>query len=44
MNYGNGWMSDRLGGGIWLWTMIGALMVVLLVVLGYDNGPFIFGP
>ncbi len=31
MNYGgmNGWM----GGGMWLWTVIGVLVVVLLVVL-----------
>ena len=31
MNQGgmNGWM----GGGMWLWTVIGVLVVVLLVVL-----------
>lgn len=31
MNHGgmNGWM----GGGVWLWTVIGVLVVVLLVVL-----------
>lgn len=29
MNHTNGWM----GGGMWLWTVIGALVVVLLVVL-----------
>ena len=31
MNHGgmNGWM----GGGAWLWTVIGVLVVVLLVVL-----------
>jgi uncharacterized membrane protein len=29
MHYGNGWM----GGGMWLWTLIGVLVVVLLVVL-----------
>ena len=31
MNHGgmNGWM----GGGMWLWTVIGVLVVVLLVVL-----------
>jgi len=29
MHYGNGWM----GGGMWLWTLIGVLIVVLLVVL-----------
>ena len=29
MNHPNGWM----GGGMWLWTVIGVLVVVLLVVL-----------
>jgi len=29
MNHTNGWM----GGGMWLWTAIGILVVVLLVVL-----------
>lgn len=29
MNYGNGWM----GGGMWMWMVIGVLVVVLLVVL-----------
>jgi len=29
MHYGNGWM----GGGMWLWTLIGVLVVILLVVL-----------
>ena len=28
MNHAYGWM----GGGMWIWTVIGALMVVLLVV------------
>ena len=28
MNYSDGWM----GGGMWLWTVIGVLVVVLLVV------------
>lgn len=32
MNYG-GWMSGGFGGGMWLWTVIGVLVVVLLVVL-----------
>jgi hypothetical protein len=26
MHYGNGWM----GGGMWLWTLIGVLLVVLI--------------
>lgn len=29
MNHSNGWS----GGGMWLWTVIGVLVVVLLVVL-----------
>jgi uncharacterized membrane protein len=29
MNYTNGWM----GGGMWLWTVISVLVVVLLVVV-----------
>ena len=29
MNHDYGWM----GGGMWLWTVIGVLVVVLLVVL-----------
>ncbi|MEO8049160.1 MAG: hypothetical protein ABI833_01980 [Acidobacteriota bacterium] len=35
MNYGNGWMGgmNAWGGGMWLWTVIGVLVVVLLVIL-----------
>ena len=29
MNHTDGWM---MGGGMWIWTMIGVLVVVLLVV------------
>ena len=29
MNYTDGWM----GGGMWIWTVIGVLAVVLLVVV-----------
>lgn len=35
MHYGNGWMDGMngwMGGGMWLWTVIGVLLVVLLVV------------
>jgi hypothetical protein len=28
-----GWMSGWAGGGMWLWTVIGGLVVILLVVL-----------
>jgi hypothetical protein len=34
MNHNNGWMDGSwAGGGMWLWTLIGILIVVLLVVL-----------
>jgi hypothetical protein len=29
MNYNNGWM----GGGMWIWTVLGVMVVVLLVVV-----------
>jgi hypothetical protein len=32
MNHSNGWMNGYMGGGMWLWTVIGILVVVLLVV------------
>ena len=33
MNNTNGWMGGWAGGGMWLWTVIGVAVVVLLVVL-----------
>lgn len=34
MNHSNGWMNGWSGGaGMWLWTVIGGLVVVLLVVV-----------
>ena len=33
MNNTNGWMSGCSGGGMWLWTVIGVAVVVLLVVV-----------
>lgn len=33
MNGTGGWMNDGMGGGMWLWTAIGVLVVVLLVVV-----------
>jgi hypothetical protein len=33
MNHGGGWMNGWMGGGMWLWTVIGILVVVLLVVV-----------
>ena len=32
MNQYGGWMAGWAGGGMWLWTVIGVLVVVLLVV------------
>jgi uncharacterized membrane protein len=33
MNHDGGWMGGSgMGGGMWLWTVIGVLVVVLLVV------------
>jgi uncharacterized membrane protein len=32
MNQTNGWMGGWAGGGMWVWTVIGVLVVVLLVV------------
>ncbi len=33
MNHADGWMGSWLGGGMWIWTTIGILVVVLLVVV-----------
>jgi len=33
MNHGNGWMNDWIGRGVWIWAIIGILVVVLLVVM-----------
>jgi hypothetical protein len=33
MNQTDGWMGGWAGGGMWLWTVIGVLVVILLVVL-----------
>jgi uncharacterized membrane protein len=33
MNHTFGWMDGRMGGGIWIWTVIAVLVVVLLVVV-----------
>ena len=33
MNQSDGWMNGWSGGGMWLWTVIGVLVVVLLVVV-----------
>jgi len=33
MNHTNGWMGGAMGGGTWIWAVIGVLVVVLLVVV-----------
>ena len=33
MNHTEGWMSSMMGGGMWIWTVIGVLVVVLLAAL-----------
>ena len=33
MNHTNGWMSGWMGGGMWIWTVLGIVVVVLLVVV-----------
>jgi hypothetical protein len=35
MNQGGGGMSVWMGGGVWMWPVIGVLVVVLLVVVIY---------
>jgi hypothetical protein len=32
MNQSNGWMTGWTGGGMWLWTVIGVGVLILLVV------------
>ena len=32
MNNTDGWMGGGAGGGMWVWAVIGTLLVVLLVV------------
>jgi hypothetical protein len=33
MNDTHGWMSGWSGGGMWVWTVIGIVLVALLVVV-----------
>ena len=32
MNHTDGWMDGWTAGGMWIWTVIGVMVVVLLVV------------
>ncbi len=33
MDQSTGHMNGRMGGGMWLWTVIGVLVIVVLVVV-----------
>ena len=33
MNQTDGWMNGWSGGGMWIWAVVGTLVVVLLVVV-----------
>ena len=33
MNHTDGRMNDWMGGGMWVWTVLGVVVVVLLVVV-----------
>ncbi len=33
MNHTDGWMSGWMGGGMWIWPVIGIAVAVLLVVV-----------
>jgi uncharacterized membrane protein len=33
MNHTDGWMNGWMGGGMWIWTLLGVVVVVLLVVV-----------
>ncbi len=32
MDHADNWMNGPLGGGMWIWTVIGVLLVAMLVV------------
>jgi uncharacterized membrane protein len=33
MHHANGWMTGVSGGGMWIWTIVGVLLVVVLVIV-----------
>ena len=33
INHADGWMGGWAGDGMWVWTVVGAVVVVLLVVV-----------
>lgn len=32
MDYARGWMNGAMGNDAWIWTVVGVLVVVLLIV------------
>jgi len=33
MNHASGWMTGWSGGGMWVWPVVGVLLIVLLVIV-----------
>lgn len=33
MNHANGWMNGSMGGGMWIWSVVGVLVVVVLFIV-----------
>ena len=33
MNHTEGWMTGMMGGGMWVWTVIGVLVVLLSTLI-----------
>jgi uncharacterized membrane protein len=33
MNHTEGWMTGMMGGGMWVWTVIGVLVVLLATLI-----------
>ena len=33
MNHADGWMIGWMGGGMWVWTVLGVVVAILLVVV-----------
>lgn len=32
MNHADGWMNNWMGGGMWIWVVVGTVVVFMLVV------------
>jgi uncharacterized membrane protein len=33
MDYANGWMHGSMGGGMWIWSLVGVVVVIVLFVV-----------